>query len=294
MMKASTRPGFPIVPRAARGALQWRLLLLWAGCLLAPAVLMALPVWRLLGASFDYSVHSAALAHEVDLSSIADVMANAGRGWPAFQFAALVALALTLLLSPLLSGMAMSAARAPQPPGFGALVAGGLQEYPRMARMLVVALIPLGIAAGLGSMALAAARRYGDAALLQSDADAVRALALLAVFLLLALAHATLDAGRAALALDRRRRSALGAWRDGCKLLLRRPLATLGVYLAVTLAGLAAAALLSLGRIHLAPAGAASFIGALALTQLIVMVLAWMRTARLFALIDLSSTAGTA
>jgi hypothetical protein len=288
MMSATTRPGFSIVPRAARAALQWRLLLLWSGCLLAPAVLMALPLWRLLGASFDYSVHAATLAHEVDLSSLADVAANLGRGGPALPFAALTALALTLLLSPLLSGMAMSAARAPQPPGFGALIVGGLRDYPRMARMLVVALIPLGVAAGLGALALAAASRYDETAILQSNSDAVRLAAVLALLLLLALAHATLDAGRAELALDRRRRSALVAWSDGCKLLLRRPLATLGIYLAITLAGLALAALLSLGRIHLAPVNAASFIGALALTQLIVMVLAWMRTARLFAMVELA------
>ena len=119
----------------------------------------------------------------------------------------------------------------------------------------------------------------------------MRLLAILVLLLLLALAHATLDAGRAALALDRRRRSALGAWWDGCKLLLRRPLATLGAYLAITLAALALAALLSLARIHLPPVGAAGFIGAFLLTQLIVMVLAWMRTARLFAMVELARSA---
>jgi hypothetical protein len=293
-MSAAKRPVLSIAPRAARAALQWRLLVLWAGCLLVPAVLMALPVWRLLGASFDYSVHAAALAREVDLSSIADVMANISRGGPTFPFAALLSLALTLTLSPLLSGMAMCAARAPQPLGFGALIAGGLRDYPRMARMLLVALIPLGIAAGLGAMAMAAAGRYDETAVLRSDADIARLLATLVLLVLLAIAHATLDAGRAALALDRRRRSALVAWRDGCRLLLRRPFATLGVYLAITLSGLVLAALLSLGRIHLAPVNAASFIGAFALTQLIVMVLAWMRAARLFAMVELARTARTA
>jgi hypothetical protein len=131
-------------------------------------------------------------------------------------------------------------------------------------------------------------------AMLQSDADIARLLATLVLLLLLAIAHATLDAGRAALALDRRRRSALVAWRDGCRLLLRRPFATLGVYLAITLSGLVLAALLSLGRIHLAPVHATGFIGAFALPQLIVMVLAWMRAARLFAMVELARTARTA
>jgi hypothetical protein len=290
-MGAAKQTVFSALPRAARAALHWRLLLAWAALLLVPAMLMALPVWRLLGASFDHSVHAGALAREVDLSTIADLMANGSRSGAAFPLAALVALALTVLLSPLLSGMAMSAARAPQPAGFGALIADGLQEYPRMARMLVVALIPLGLAAGLGRLALAAADRYEETAVLESNADAAHLAALLALLLMLALAHATLDAGRAALALDRRRRSALGAWLGGCKLLLRRPLATFGIYLAITLAGLVPATLLSVGRIHLAPVNAASLVGAFALTQLIVMVLAWMRIARLFALVDLARAA---
>jgi hypothetical protein len=284
----TARPAFSFVPRAGRSALQWRLLLLWALVLLIPTALMVLPLLRVLGASFDYSVHAAALAQELDVVSIADVMANYSRSGGAFPIAAAEALIVTLLLSPLLSGMAMSAARADRPQGFGALIAGGVQEYPRMARMLVLALIPLGLAAGLGGAAMAAAGKYKDTATLQSDADSVRLLAMLALFLLLVFAHATLDAGRAALALDRRRRSAVGAWRDGCRLLVRRPLATLGAYLAISLAGLAVAALLSLARIHLPHVGAAGLIGAFLLTQLIVMAFAWMRTARLFAMVALA------
>lgn len=287
-MKETTRSRFSLVPRAGRAALQWRLLLLWAGCLLAPAALLAFPMWRLLGASFDYSVHAAALAQEVDLSSLADVLGNYSRTGGVFPIAAAEALILTLLLSPLLSGMAMSAARADQPQGFGALVGGGLHEYPRMARMLLLAVIPLGLAAGLGAAAMAAANKYNDSALLQSHGDLARLLAMLVLSVLLVLAHATLDAGRATLALDRRRRSAARAWWDGCKLLIRRPLAALGAYLPITLAGLVLAALLSLARIHLAPVSTASLIGAFLLTQLIVMALAWMRTARLFAMVELA------
>ena len=289
-MTATARPGLFLLPRAGRAALQWRLLLLWAGCLLAPAALMALPLWRLLAGSFDYSVHAATLAQEVDLTALADLLANYGRSGATMPLAAAEALILTLLLSPLLSGMAMSAARAAPPQGFGALIAGGLHEYPRMARMLLVALIPLGVAAGLGALAMAAASRYGDKATLQSNADAARMVAMLVGFLIFALAHSTLDAGRAALALNRRRRSAAIAWWQGLTMVIRRPLATLALYLPITLAGLALAAALSVARIHLPPVGAAAFIGAFLLTQLIVMVLAWMRTARLFAMVEMART----
>lgn len=288
-MMTKTPSLLPLLARAARTALQWRLLALWAVCLMAPAAVMALPVWRVLGLSFDHSVHAAALAQELDLSAIADAVANFNRsGAVAMEFAAAEALGLTLLLSPLLSGMAMSAARAAQPQGFGALLAGGWQEYPRMARMLLLALIPLGLAAAIGGGAMAAASRYSHAAILESDADTARLLAMLVFFIAIVLAHATLDAGRAALALDRRRRSALGAWMDGCRQLVRRPLGTLGIYLAITLAGLVAVAALSVARIHVPSASAAGFAGAFLLTQLIVTMLAWMRISRLYAMVDLA------
>ena len=314
MMSTTARPGFSVLPRAVRAALQWRLLLLWAACLLVPAGLMALPLWRLLAGSFDHSVNAEALAREVDLTALADVVANYSRSGAAFPLAAAEALLLTLLLSPLLSGMAMSATntlgavglvsttRSPvnplstvkgagRPLGFGALLAGGLREYPRMARMLLVALVPLGLAAALGAWAMRAAASYGETATMQSSSDAARLAALLVLLLLLALAHATLDAGRAALALDPRRRSAFLAWWQGSKRVLRRPraaLAMLALYLSITLAGLALAAALSVARIHLPPLGAAGFVGGFLLTQLIVMALAWMRTARLFAMVELA------
>ncbi|MDB5918656.1 MAG: hypothetical protein JWR40_2890 [Massilia sp.] len=314
MMTTTARPRFSVLPRAARAALQWRLLLLWAACLLVPAALMALPMWRLLAGSFGHSVHAAALAREVDLTALADVVANYGRSGAAFPLAAAEALLLTLLLSPLLSGMAMSAmntlgeigtlatAKRPmnplstvkdavRPHGFGALLAGGLREYPRMARMLIVALVPLGLAAALGAWAMRAAGSYGETATLQSSSDAARMAALLLLLLLLALAHATLDAGRATLALDPRRRSACLAWWQGCKRVMRRPraaLVTFALYMAITLAGLALAAALAVARIHLPPLGAAGLTGGFLLTQLIVMVLAWMRTARLFAMVELA------
>lgn len=274
--------------RAARAALQWRLLLLWSGILLLPTALLALPLWHVLGVSFDHSVHAAALAQELDLSTIADLLANIGRNGASVPSAAWHALIATLLLSPLLSGMAMSAARAAQPQGFGMLIGGAIEQYVRMARMLMLALVPLGLALGLGAVLLAAADQYGSAAQLESDADGARLLALLGGLLLLMLAHASLDAARAALALDRRRRSVVRAWWDGCTLLARRPLATLGLYLAVTAAALMVASPLSLARIHLPPVSAAGFIGAFVLTQLIVMTFAWMRIARLFAMVALA------
>ena len=279
----------PLATRAARAALQWRLLLLWSGCLLIPTLVLALPFWKTLSASFDHSVHAAALARELDLLSVADLLANHGKNLLALNAAGIAAIAMTLLLSPLLSGMVIAAARAPAAaaPGFGPLLGGAFAEYGRMLRSLVWAVVPLGAALALGGGVLHLAGKYNQKAILESDANLVSYAALAVAALLFMLAHATLDAGRATLAVERRRTSAVKAWWRGLRLLFKRPLATFGVYAAISAGGLLLAALLALARLNLPPVGAAGLIGAFLVTQAIALALAWMRSARLFALIDL-------
>lgn len=278
------RFGFGAGLRAAGAAFQWRLLLLWAVLLLLPTLAAALPMWQLLGASLDQSVHAATLAQQLDGVALADLMLAQSRSGAALANGAIVALVLTLLLSPLLSGMSITAARSARAPGFRALVAGGVQEYPRLLRMLVWAVVPLGLAGAAAGMAMDTAHGHADAAILSADADRATMLAMAAGALLVLLVQATLDAGRATLACDQRRKSAVVAWFAGWKLLARRPLATLGVYLVISVVGLALVALLAVARLNIAPLGVGGFIGALALTQLVVAGVAWLRSARLFAM----------
>ena len=56
--------------RAARAALQWRLLALWTIALLLPTLALALPFWSHFSASLDHSVHAAELAQRLDLSNL--------------------------------------------------------------------------------------------------------------------------------------------------------------------------------------------------------------------------------
>jgi hypothetical protein len=169
----------------------------------------------------------------------------------------------------------------------GALLAAGAQEYPRLARMLVWSVVPLGVAGLLGAGAYRLAGQAAETALLEGDAEHAAHLALLATAVLLLLAHATVDAGRAVLAADRRRTSAVAAWLEGCDQVVRRPLALLGTYLAVTAAGLVIAALLAFARTRVPALGTVGTIAAVVLAQLVVLVLGWMRAARLFALLAL-------
>ena len=55
---ASAAPS-TLLGAAARNALQWRLLLLWAVLLLLPTLAATLPIWQMLGASLDQSIHAA-------------------------------------------------------------------------------------------------------------------------------------------------------------------------------------------------------------------------------------------
>ncbi|HAT31615.1 MAG TPA: hypothetical protein DCW29_12405 [Janthinobacterium sp.] len=286
-----TTGGTAALARAGRAALQWRLLLLWAGCLLIPTLALALPLWQVFSASFDHSVRAAALASELDLMSVSDLLSNLRKNGMLFEAGGGAALILTLLLSPLLSGMVVTAARAPQVPGFGALLGGAGAEYGRMLRLLIWAAVPLGIALALGAGAMHLADKYAKTTLLEADGALAGHAALALAALLFMLASATLDAARAELTIDRRHTSAVKAWWRGLKTLCRRPLAGCGIYLVISLAGLLVVAALGLLRIRLPHAGPLGVAAAFLLTQAMALALAWMRGARLFAMVDLARRA---
>ena len=282
------RHGLRPLLNAMRAALQWRLLLWWALLLLLPTLAASLPLWQMLGANLDNSVHAPQLANQLDMLAIADLMGSMrDRFAPAIGAGGIVALVLTLLLSPLLAGMSIHAARATKRPGFIDLLAGGTQEYARMFRMMVWSVFPLIVVGVVAGIAFKVAGKSAESAVLESDAEQASRLALIATAVVFVLVHATLDAGRALLANERRRRSAIVAWWGGVRLMLRRPLSLLGVYVAVTGIGLLLAALLAVARLHVPALGGGGTIGALLLAQLAVLVLGWMRSARLFAMMAL-------
>lgn len=274
-----------------RALRQWRLLALWAGAMLIPTALVTLPAWRLLTRQLDYSVHADALAQRLDLVAIADLWAVFERHTALFDYAALAALGVTLMLSPALSAMALFAARADHAPGFADLLTRGLADYPRMLRMLLWAAVPLGAVATVGGTLVNLAAAQGLHAVTASSAQLLQTLANGVLVALLLLVHASVDAGRAVLALDRQRRSAIGGWVSGCRLLATRPLAALGAYAAISMVGLGLAALLAVARLRLPGGGLALFIGALLLTQVIVVLIGATRVARLFALVALARRA---
>jgi hypothetical protein len=280
-----TSPG---MAAAGRRALQWRLLLLWVAALLIPTAMLTVPLWQIFADQLDHTLHAADLAQNMTANALSDLMFSVVYDGGGLSSIGLVAGIFTLLATPFLNGMAVSAARSAEPLGFAALIQGGAAEYWRMFRMVVVSLLPLGIAIGIGSTLMDSAGKYAEHAILRSSADNMCLAAQIVLGLLMILALASVDAGRAQFAISTRKRSALKAWWRGCKLIVKRPLATLGSYIGLSLVGLIVFAVFAMLRIdvpHVSPFG---FIIGLVLTQLAAATLAWIRGARLFALTDIA------
>lgn len=275
---------------ASRAALQWRLMLIWLAAVLLPTALLALPVWNTLSPLLDHSVRAPELAHALDGAAFTDIFAEIRRNGVALQAGGLAALVATLLLSPFLTGVIVTAGRSLQVLTLRELAAGGVAEYPRMFRMLLWAVIPLGLAFAIGGSLADMAEDYAAKAVQEADAAPWQLAATIAAALLVALANLTLDAGRAQLAIDRRRTSAVKAWWWGFKLLLRRPSGMLGSYAILTIAGLLLAALFALARLNVQGSNGLLLVAGFVLAQLLVLSMAWMRAARLFALMTVSAT----
>jgi hypothetical protein len=266
----------------SRRALQWRLLLLWWLALALPALFACLPLWAALTAQLDHSLLGARLLQSFDVPVYLEVsMSLAKHGYaPGSGSGGALVFALTL---PWLAGITTRAARSPAPPGFAALIHGGLDEYWRMTRLSLWALLPTGLAGAAGAAAIYFARQFGSRATLETDAQRAMLAAAALAALLFILARASVDAACARLVLEPERRSVVVAWWRGSVWLLVRPWRVLP-YLLLTAAGLGAAAALAWLRIQTPAVGALGLIAGFVHVQAGVVALVWMRCARLFAL----------
>lgn len=283
----------PLRARAAlshglRSALQWRLWLLWIVVTGLCALIGALPVWSWLGGVLDNSLLGSSVgsgkAPALMLEALASRDAPLGLLTGGIKFATV----LMLLLAPFLTGATVIAARSRATLGFGDLLRGGIGEYGPMLRMLIWSLIPLGIAVAAMAGIVATNESAHEHAVLASELDTGRRVALIVGGILFVLAHASLEAGRGWLAADGRLRSALKAWWRGTKLLRRRPVAVLTVYLVTTVAGLLLALLMVGVREHMDPSSGLGFVLAMLVGFGITTVLAWSRIARLFGMQSLA------
>ncbi|KJV37059.1 hypothetical protein VI08_02455 [Luteibacter yeojuensis] len=272
----------------ALGGLQWRVMLLWVLVTLLPTLMVSLPLWATLDGMLGHSVHAERYAAHFDGLMFGDMAHGlmVDNAWTGMAFAA--GLLLTLAISPFLTGMVVAGGRAGRALSFGALLQGGATEYGRMLRLLVLSLIPyvlFGMAMhGLQSLA----SDKGDAAVLESTSDTWAHIALGLTLLVFAVVQCIVESARAAYIADITLRSAFRALGRGFMQFLRRPFATLGVYLVITLVGVVLAVLVTSWRGHTTAAGTGTLVAFL-IVQVGVVVVAWMRTARLLALSRLAN-----
>ncbi len=282
-MNTTTMPGTFATLRSALGrALQWRLWLLFAGASLLCALIAALPAWNWLASVLNHSVHVDAIAEGKAPALLLDALLARDAPIAVIGESVSIAAILMLLLSPLLAGATVAAARSRTRLGFGELLRGAVSEYGPMLRMLIWSIVPLGFALLAMTMIIGANEKAHEHAILASELDVGRNTGYAVGALLFVLAHASLEAGRGWLAADGRLRSALKAWWRGLKLLRRRPFAVLSVYLGTTAIGLLLAAALLLLRPYLGHGSVAALLLGLLLSSAVAIALAWSRIARLF------------
>ncbi len=276
------------VVRAPLAAMQWRLLVLWTLLLLLPTAVVSLPLWRTLSGLLDHSVHAQAWATGFSPLMFGDAMSamSGHTGW--LSGAALLGMVITLLLSPFLNGMVIGSGRAGRTLGFGHLLQCGIVEYGRMFRLMLWAILPYAVMIALIGMVFHVVDGVDAKTVLESRADRVGYLALGAAVLVFVLAQAIVDSARAAFIADGGLHSATRAFGRGFMQLLRRPFSTLLCFVLISAVGYAIALALGVGRVHTPAIGVVGLLLAVLLTQLVVLVLGWVRVARLFALAEVA------
>ena len=278
---AKPRGGLSALMAALAAGLRWRVLLWSLIALAVPTLIALLPIWTSLQSQFAYSPKSAAIAAMDDLPLMIEGLRGMSEQLTGITLAGMVATAITLLLSPWLTGMVVASIRARRSLGMGELAHGGLSEYGRMFRTLLWSIIPMGIAIGVGAAIFVALGKRAEGAILASEAARASNIGMGVIAVLALFAHATVEAGRGWIAADIGLRSVIRAWWRGLKLVLSRPLASLIVYLGTAIAGYGLALVFAWLRTKTGGAGMGGFVLGLIVTQLLVAMLAYARIARL-------------
>jgi hypothetical protein len=283
-----------LIGRAMRRPLQWRLLVLSPIVLWVAAAATLIPLLGVLGNLLDHSTRWRELTGSLDSAGLAAItramMMPAAAGVGAGIATSLV---LTAVFSPLLAGAALVVAETDGRPRFRALLSGAAGHYGRMLRLQIAALLPLALAVAVASLALVWASGASERATSEAASQVSHRIALAAAALAVFLAQLVADAGRARLAVESHRRSALVALGAGVKLVAGRPFQALAVGLVPTVLSLAVAAVLLVLRQQIAQSGVAALLLAFVFAQLAVASIAWGHAARLCGLVDIARAAGS-
>jgi hypothetical protein len=277
--------------RALAHGAQWRYLGLFVVVMLLPTTLAFAPIATFLQALFDHSPRHAQIVAALDSNALMDLLRQLTEPVGAAIYPGLVdALLAAAVVAPVLAGAAAAVAAGAGRRGsvdVRALLGGAGELFPRMFRMTFAAFIPFGIAFGGAAAAYHFANKADADAVLESTATRALLMARIASLVLLWLAGVTVEAGRAHLAAEPDRKSALVAWWSGVKLVVRRPAQVFGLCIVTTLAGVGLALVINAVRFRVVQSGPGSIALAFLLAQLGVVVIAWGRSSRLSGLVEL-------
>ena len=277
-----------LLARSLRHGTQWRYLVVFPLVMLLPVGLSTSPVASFLGALFDHSTRTDLVAR-LDSSAFTEVMRqlreqDAAAIYPGTHAALVVA----LVLAPLLAGAAAAMARHHKAHlQLGALLGGAGGMYLKMLRLALVALLPLGLAGAGAGLAFHLAGKSGEHATLETSADAAMHWATAVSVLLVWLAHVTVEAGRAHLAAQPERKSAVLAWWSGVRLAVRRPGKVFAVCLLTSVLGVGGALLVTALRYRITEGGVGTIALGFLLAQVAVVAIAWGRSSQLVGLVEI-------
>jgi hypothetical protein len=278
-----------IIRRAMLRALQWRLLLVSPVVLLVAAAATAFPVAHFLGELLDHSPRWQEMTASLDspalLGLIKALSTPAAAG---LATAVQTSVFLAVLFAPFLAGAALTVAGSEGRPKLRVLLSGAAGYYPRLLRMQLAAVIPLGVAGALAAIVLAWASRVSDHATSEAATHTSGRIAWLLMIVAVFLGQLVIDAGRARLAAEPARRSALFALGAGVKLIVKRPLRTLSVGLSSTVVALGVAAVLLVVRQQIAQSSGAALLLTFLIAQLAVASIAWGHAAKLCGLVEIA------
>jgi len=281
-----------ILKRALVRAAQWRLFLLSPLVLLIPTLAAMLPIARFLGEQFDHALRWKELTQRIDGATLLDLLSVARMPQtgaalaPGFQ----AGLLLTLLLSPLVAGAALTVAGRDERPSSRDLLRGAGALYGRLWRMQVASLMPY-LACGMAIGGLGAWQgKLAENALTETQVTAAGRWFTAAMVLLTLVATLLVDAGRAWFVAQPERRSAFFALGAGIKLVVRRPVVALSAAVSTALLGLGLAAVVLVLRQQVTQSGPGAVLLAALLGVLATALVAYGHAARLCALVELAQT----
>jgi hypothetical protein len=282
-----------IIRRAMLRALQWRLLLLSPIVLLVAAAATLLPLARFLGELFDHSPRWNEIATTLDSAALASVIKALGTPAAAgLATGVQTSLLLAVVFAPFLAGAALVVAGTGARQAFGDLLSGAARHYPRLLRMQVAALLPLGAAAAVAAVVFTWASRVSDRVTSDAATHTSSRIAWLISVIAVLVAQLVVDAGRARLAAEPARRSALVALGAGVKLIVKRPLQALSLGFSASFGGLAVAAVLLIVRQQITQSGVVTMLVAFLLAQLAVASIAWAHATKLCGLVEIARDLG--